>query len=121
MYSYQRPTRKATSLFIAKLILACLWLSPNLSATWAAVQATFFAAPNGTGEVCSEAAPCSMIGARDKVRTINASMTGDIVVNLRGGTYALDATLVLEPKDSGKDAFKIIYQAYSNEIPIISG
>ena len=61
----------------------------------AAVQYTFYASPTGSGTTCSLAAPCSLTGARDKVRTVNAAMTGDIVVNLRGGTYALTSTFAL--------------------------
>ena len=58
----------------------------------AAVQYTFYASPSGSGTTCSLAAPCSLTGARDKVRTVNAAMTGDVVVDLRGGTYALTCT-----------------------------
>src|SRR5262249_38513325 len=47
-----------------------------------------FASPTGSGTACTQAAPCSLIGARDQVRTMNASMTADIVVWLLGGTYA---------------------------------
>jgi hypothetical protein len=84
-------------------------------------QAAFYAAPNGGGSECSEASPCSLEGARDKVRTVNANMTGDIVVYLRGGTYQLAQTFALASQDSGSNGYSVIYQAYPGETPILSG
>ena len=48
-----------------------------------------YASPNGSGSICTLAAPCSLSGARDLVRTLNQAMTDDIVIYLRGGTYTL--------------------------------
>jgi dienelactone hydrolase len=94
------------------------------------------------------AAPfASLEKARDYVRTINSNMVGDIVVNLREGTYKpqsvtvtniplinkLDSTapassfplrtssLVFEERDSGTNGFNIIYKSYEDETPVISG
>ena len=53
------------------------------------VEGPFYASPTGSGSKCSYEAPCSLTGVRDKVRSVNANMRGDIIVYLRGGTYAL--------------------------------
>lgn len=90
-------------------------------ASRASGQSKVFASPAGQGTACTEAAPCSLTGARDKVRTLNGGMTADITVTLRGGTYVLDATFVLEPRDSGKGPHRIHYQAASGESPVLSG
>ncbi|MEP7285846.1 MAG: right-handed parallel beta-helix repeat-containing protein [Chloroflexota bacterium] len=85
------------------------------------VQATLYASPTGSGTVCSLKVPCSLSRARDKVRTINHHMTGNIVVVLRGGTYQLNSPFALDPKDSGSGGYNVIYQAYLDETPILSG
>lgn len=59
--------------------------------------------------------------ARDIVRTMVPSMTGDIVVNLRGGNYSLTEPVEFRSPDSGINSFNIIYRAYKNETPVISG
>lgn len=91
----------------------------------AAIQATFYASPAGSGTTCSLAQPCSLTGARDKVRTVNASMSGDIVVYLRGGTYQLASTFTLTESasvhDSGTNGWNVIYKAYPGEAPVLSG
>jgi hypothetical protein len=59
--------------------------------------------------------------ARDAVRAINRKMTGDIVVNLRGGEYPIQSPVEFIAADSGANGFHIIYRAYRNETPVISG
>lgn len=93
--------------------------SPN------AVQATFYADPNGSGSTCSSTSPCSLEGARDKVRTVNGDMTGDIVVKLRDGVYNLDSPLQLTESvaihDSGTNGFDIVYTNDAGAVPVLSG
>jgi hypothetical protein len=48
-------------------------------------------------------------------------MTADITIYLRGGTYSLDAALILGSSDSGKNGHRVIYKAYQNEKPYLSG
>ena len=48
-------------------------------------------------------------------------MQNDIVVYLRGGTYALTNTLTFTPVDSGNNGHKVSYRAYESESPVISG
>ena len=59
--------------------------------------------------------------ARDLVRTKNATMTADITVYLRGGTYPQTSTLMYAGLDSGSDGFYVKYMAYRSERPLITG
>lgn len=89
------------------------------------VQTTYYASPSGNGSACSSSSPCSLVGARDKVRTVNTNMTGDIVVQLKGGTYQLGSTFTLSESstvhDSGTNGFDIIYRNAPGETPVLSG
>jgi hypothetical protein len=67
----------------------------------ASAQAIFYASPTGSGSVCSETQPGSLASVRDKVRTINANMNGDIVVVLRGGEYNLTSPFFFGSSDGG--------------------
>lgn len=59
--------------------------------------------------------------ARDVVRTVNGSMTGDITVYLRHGWHVQTSTLAFSQTDSGSNGFNVIYAAYPSEFPVISG
>ena len=59
--------------------------------------------------------------ARDVVRTVNQSMSGDILVLLRGGIYALGRTIVFNHTDSGTNGYNVVYRNYPGENVIISG
>ena len=59
--------------------------------------------------------------ARDTIRQINASMTGDIIVHIREGRYEVDATIQFDKRDGGTNSYKVVYQAYSSETVRISG
>ena len=59
--------------------------------------------------------------ARDAVRTITGKITGDIVVYLRGGDYQIAEPVKFGVEDSGRDGFQVIYRAFGNETPVISG
>jgi hypothetical protein len=86
-------------------------------------QACYYVSPSGSdandGTVGS---PFQTITkARDVVRTVNANMTGDIYVYLRGGDYRITSPLTFEVKDSGTGSHRIYYQAYPGETPVING
>ena len=87
----------------------------------AGTSTVLHAAPNGTGDACSASAPCPLLTARDKVRTLNTNMNEDIVVYLHGGTYRLDAPFTLSPEDSGTNGYEVVYEAYPGEAPLLSG
>lgn len=87
----------------------------------ATIQATLFVSPTGKGSAFTKANPGSLFSVRNKIKTINKSMTGDIVVSLRGGTYYLDSTFFLRTADGGSNEFSVIYRAASGEQPHLSG
>lgn len=59
--------------------------------------------------------------AREVVRTVNNSMTGDINVNIMDGTYTFEDTLTFTPEDSGNNVHRVIYKAYDDAKPVFSG
>jgi hypothetical protein len=87
----------------------------------AATATELYAAPAGSGTACTQAAPCSLTGVRDKVRGLADSMTTDINVRLRGGTYRLAEPFTLGPADSGANGHQVVYSAYQTERPVFSG
>jgi hypothetical protein len=86
-------------------------------------QATFYVAPSGSdANPGTEAAPFKTITKAQKaVREINGTMTGDIVVYLREGTYQLNSTVNFDERDGGKDGHYVRYKAYKGENPLITG
>ncbi|MEY9931435.1 hypothetical protein ABH926_006084 [Catenulispora sp. GP43] len=87
----------------------------------AATAATLYASPTGSGTACSAAAPCSITQAQSAVRSMNSSMSGDIVVQLAGGTYRLSAPLAFNASDSGTNGHTVIWQAAPGATPVLSG
>ena len=92
-------------------------------ASMAAVQASYYVAPGGNdANAGTQAAPFRTLAhARDVVRTVNTSMSGDIVVYLRGGTYPLTSPLVLGNKDGGTNGHDVKYVNYAGETPLLTG
>ncbi|MFF3854220.1 ricin-type beta-trefoil lectin domain protein [Micromonospora sp. NPDC002575] len=89
----------------------------------AAVQQTYYVAPDG-----NDANPGTLQSpfrtlqrARDVVRTVNSSMTGDIQVYLRGGSYPVSSTIEFGAGDSGTNGYRVIYSAYPGETPVLDG
>lgn len=79
-----------------------------------------FASPNAQK---SDGPLATVLAARDAVRKSRAAQpnSGPVTVHIRGGTYYLAAPLLLEPQDSGTADAPVVYQAYQNEKPILSG
>ena len=77
-------------------------------------------APKG-GKGTLQAPYSSLEEAKAAVRKLNKKMNGDITVYLRGGTYSLSAPLLFTEEDSGMNGFRIVYRAYENETPVVSG
>ncbi|MFC5665273.1 ricin-type beta-trefoil lectin domain protein [Kitasatospora misakiensis] len=87
----------------------------------AATMTTLYVSPSGSGTACSSSAPCSLTQAKASVAAVNGSMTGDIVVQLAGGTYRLTAPLTLGSADSGNNGHRVIWQAAPGASPVLSG
>ena len=80
-----------------------------------------YAAPGGSGGTCDLRAPCGLAGARVRVEQLDKHMTGDIDVDLLGGTYRVPAGFTLGPADSGSDGHDVVWQAVGGQSPVISG
>lgn len=87
----------------------------------ATVQATLYASPAGTGTACSVSRPCSITAARQAVEHLDGHLTGNIDVDLLGGTYHVPGGLTLGPRDSGRDGHDVVWQAAPGQHPVISG
>ena len=95
--------------------------------------AVFFVAPDGnnawSGKLPSRNATDtdgpfrSLARARDVVRELKAKSVpkGGVTILVRGGTYFLSEPLSFEPDDSGTKTSPIVYAAYPDEMPVISG
>jgi hypothetical protein len=59
--------------------------------------------------------------ARDAVRATLPRQSADIVVHLRGGTYARTEPFLLDDRDSGRHGHLVRYQAFENETPVLDG
>ncbi|MFG3299630.1 ricin-type beta-trefoil lectin domain protein [Micromonospora chersina] len=87
----------------------------------AAATTILYAAPSGTGSTCSVSQPCSLTAAQAAVRSRNAAMSGDIVVELADGVYRLAAPLRLTAADSGTNGYTVVWRAAASTRPVISG
>ncbi|MFE5052349.1 right-handed parallel beta-helix repeat-containing protein [Streptomyces sp. NPDC056637] len=80
------------------------------------------AAPDGGGRACSSGHPCSVEGAKDRVRHLTPSgRARDVVVELDDGTYRLDKPLEFGPEDSGRGAHRVTWTAARGAHPVLSG
>lgn len=59
--------------------------------------------------------------ARAMVQPYLAAMQQDIYVYIKGGTYRLQDTVNFSAADSGQNGYNVIYSAWGNETPVISG
>jgi hypothetical protein len=77
-------------------------------------QATFYVSPVGNDAnsgTTMQTAFASMTKARDAIRTVNANMTGDIVVEMDKGDYPVNETIAFTEQDSGTNGFNVIYKS----------
>lgn len=58
------------------------------------------------------------LGAVEKATT---GMKSDVVVYLHEGTYQLSSPITLNEKHSGKNGYNVVFKAYDNAQPVISG
>jgi hypothetical protein len=89
-----------------------------------AVLTEFWVSPDGSDtSPGTRAAPfLTLERARDAIRALPKSRRqGQITVYLRGGTYRLAQTFVLDPNDSGLNGHKVTYCAAPGERPVLSG
>ncbi|MBK8802621.1 MAG: carbohydrate-binding protein [Fibrobacteres bacterium] len=115
----KRSTMESRTGFLLAAV-GCLALPAGVAA---APQASYYVSPVGSdSNPGTLAAPFRTITkARDVVRTVNHTMSGDIVVTLRAGTYPLDSTITFGPADGGKNGNYVRYVAYNGETPLVTG
>src|SRR5215468_4595995 len=89
------------------------------------VRADFVVATTGSDDNPGTLAKpfATLARARDAVRKLNAGGPPNraVTVLVRGGTYVLKETLVFGPEDSGTQQRRIVYAAYPDETPVLSG
>ncbi|UWE11276.1 RICIN domain-containing protein [Actinacidiphila bryophytorum] len=112
-----RPPRAA---LVVALAAGAVVAAPAVT-SHAATMTTVYASPTGSGTACSSSAPCSLTQAKTAVEAAAGNMSGDIVVQLAGGTYRMSAPLVLGSADSGSNGHQVIWQAAPGEQPVLSG
>ncbi|HEY4032397.1 MAG TPA: right-handed parallel beta-helix repeat-containing protein [Ktedonobacteraceae bacterium] len=81
---------------------------------------TIWAAQDGQGTTCSQAAPCSLTTAQAQADVLAPTIRGDVTVYLLAGLYRLGQPLTFTAHDSGVNGHNIIY-AGDTTPPIISG
>ena len=93
-------------------------------AAHAATAATVFVSPSGddANSGTSAAQAVRTLGrAQQLVRGLNQNMTGDVRVQLAGGTYRMTAPLQLDAHDSGTGGFNVVWTAASGARPVLNG
>ncbi|MBM9507816.1 hypothetical protein [Actinacidiphila acididurans] len=87
----------------------------------AATPTTLYAAPAGSGTACTSAAPCSLDQAQAQVRFLDANMSGDIDVQLAGGTYRRTSTWAFTGADSASNGHRVVWEAAPGQTPVVTG
>lgn len=101
----------------APIAEADLYVSPQGNDGWSGA----LTAPNATA---TDGPLATVEQARQRVRTLRKEQPdrkSPVVVAIRGGTYWLTAPLEFQPEDSGTAEAPVIYQAYGDERPVLSG
>lgn len=81
----------------------------------------FFVSPIGSGSACTRSAPCSLQLAPAVARNFLKNQKQDIHIRLADGVYRLTKPINLTAEDSGRNGFKIIWEAQDGAHPVISG
>lgn len=111
-------------------VLSMLMIAPSTATT----AADFYVAANGNDAWSGKTAEpnatrtdgpfASLQRARDAIRTLKQAgplPQGGVTVWLRGGEYPRSTPLVLTPDDSGSPGRPVVFAAYGDEKPIVSG
>ncbi|HVT22583.1 MAG TPA: hypothetical protein VHE57_14475, partial [Mycobacteriales bacterium] len=83
--------------------------------------AVFTVAPNGSGEACTPADPCSLATAQSQARVLEKDSRYGVAVELQGGTYHLSHPVRLTTADSGRPGAEVVYRAADGAHPVLSG
>lgn len=120
-----RPLRIGTGTVKALAAAAVVFVAVLPAQPAYAATTNFYVDPVNGSDSNSGTSPATafrtITAAKAAVRTVNANMSDDIVVNLRGGTYSLTSPISFGTGDSGTNGHTVVYQAYNGETPVISG
>ena len=104
-----------------KLSLRCLFLQALVCISFSSAQ-SYYISPDGDdsnpGTINRPFA--SIERARNAVRACRP-LTENVDIFLRGGTYRLSETVHFPSEDTGSNDYRITYQAYKDELPVVSG
>lgn len=102
-------------------MLKQLFLLGTLAVAPALPGATFFVSPAGDDrQPGTEARPFATL-SRAQAAVRQAQGNGPTTVYLRAGTHYLRETLVFTAEDSGRTKAPVLWQAWQNERPVVSG
>lgn len=94
-------------------VLGLLFLvTPLLAQT----QATYYVSPTSSdsNDGLSTTTPfATLTKARDVVRVVKGTMSGNIIVNVMAGDYIVPSTIAFTDLDSGNGGFNVIYKNYN--------
>jgi len=106
----------------------------TLQTTIVAFSADYYVSPTGNDQWSGRLADANADATDGPLATIHAAVDAvrdlkqqdpdrdrPIVVALRGGTYYLDRPVAFGPEDSGTQQAPVIYRAYEDERPVLSG
>ena len=115
--------RRAIAIATGLLLAVPMGVNLRSETEAAEVQAEFYVSPTGSDSGDgSESSPFASIeAARDAVRKINGSMSGDINVYLHGGDYRVTSAIEFDTRDSGTNGYHINYKAVPGETPVLNG
>ena len=94
---------------------------------------TLHVSPAGRGSACTAREPCGLRTARTRAGALarhyaaiaesgrHGKAAGNVVVELRGGTYRLTSPFTLGPQDSGTPGHPVVYRAAPGDRPLFSG
>ncbi len=115
--------KKLCCLLSAVLLAGSINLPATVSAENNIYKEFYVSAQNGNdSNAGTKSAPFkTLTAAQNAVRTVNKSMTGDIVVNILPGEYVQTETLDFFNEDSGFNGHRVIWRGSGEEKPVISG
>ena len=112
-----------TGLMVCLLLLPGV-LKPVTAAGNLPVSKQYYVAKDGSDENPGTITQpfATLEKARDTVRNEKGSLPdGEIIINIRGGTYQMSSTFGLSSNDAGTERKPITYRAYPGEKVVFSG
>ena len=94
--------------------------APVPMATSAQAATVFYVSPGGAGAACSQAEPCAITQAQERVRSV-ASPSAGVTVELADGTYRISSPLQFRAQDGGRDGGTVQWVAAPGARPVITG